>query len=194
MLPITAMLAYVSADTWFPVAATNSTPLGGGGSAAADLLRAFPAPVLSSVGCGRVIDEVGVMVQTAALNEEVRIGLYLDDGNGYPGDLLVDFGAMSVSSVGKKTLAASEGIDCGAGPLWAAIWQSSGSKLVGMPPSSFGPALGTLSTFTTELVVGWESSQGYTPGTSVLPATYPTGAAKLTHNTGFVPTFFVHFD
>jgi hypothetical protein len=194
MIPISLYFAVVASDTWFPVSTINSTPLVDGGSAAADRLRAFPAPLLNSAGCGQTIDEVGVAVRTALPNEEVRIGLYADDGTGYPGALIVDFGALSVDTVTDVKSSASQLIDCSAGPIWAAIWQSSGAKLAGLAPSSFGPGLGVLDSFSNEPVVGYQSVQTYTVGASVLPSTFPAGASKLTHNSGGLPTFYVHFE
>ena len=187
-------LANVQPDTWFPVAVVSSLSLGNGGTTAADRIRAFPTPMLASFGCDRTIDEVGVRAVTSAVGEEVRVGLYLDDGSGYPGDLLVDFGAFSVATVGPKTAAASQLIDCTAGPLWAVTWQSSNAQLRGLPVDGFGPALGLTEDFGTDPTIGWDLPQVYTVGTSVFPATFPAGALRLTHPGGFYPTFFVHFE
>jgi hypothetical protein len=77
------------------------------------LLRLTPLPVSSS----KILDGLAIEVTAAGeAGATVRLGVYGDNGGGYPGALVADLGTVAADSVGVKALAAS--ISLAAGLYW----------------------------------------------------------------------------
>jgi hypothetical protein len=158
-------LLQIGTDRWYPITGIDGAAYGYGGTGGGDQLRAFPV----ALPCDHTIDEAAIRVITAVGGTETRIGLYNDAG-GYPGDLIADFGALSTATTGVKSITGlAQVIDCSAGPVWAAIWQSDHMALRGVLASSLLPILGIGADLGTNPGIGWGISQTYTVGSSVLP-------------------------
>lgn len=70
------------------------------------------------VSRGMSIDAAGVNINTAIAGSTVKIALYEDDGTGYPGDMVVDFGTIDSSTTGVKTLTLGSPQAITAGLYW----------------------------------------------------------------------------
>lgn len=84
---------------WYPVTgfAASTTPV-------LDQLRLAPFPVAKTV----TLDRLGLWVQAGVALSVVRLGIYRDDGDGYPGALVLDAGTIDASSQGFKTITISQ--------------------------------------------------------------------------------------
>lgn len=60
------------------------------------------------------LDRIGISVTTAAASTVARLGIYRDDGTGFPGALLLDAGEVDVSTTGGKEIIISQAITPGA--------------------------------------------------------------------------------
>lgn len=84
-----------------------ATPQGSVGTATFGVgdLRCTPFPVDDA---SITLDDMGVQVTSAGGAGSVcRVGVYQDDGTGYPGDLLFDAGTIDTTSTGTRTVAAN---------------------------------------------------------------------------------------
>lgn len=59
----------------------------------ANQLNAYAYPIARTA----TYDRIGIDVATVEAGTFVRLGIYEDDGSGYPGDLLVDGGAVAIA-------------------------------------------------------------------------------------------------
>ncbi len=97
---------------WFtpaPVVATADTT-----SLTADKLYAYHLAITRAL----TIDRLGLWVSVAAAGN-ARLGIYNDNGNVYPGSLLLDAGAVDVSAIGKKEAIIDQALTKGL--YWLAI-------------------------------------------------------------------------
>lgn len=69
-----------------------------------DELRLVMFPVAKTV----TIDRIGVWCQAGVVLSEFRLGIYRDDGNGYPGARVLDAGVADMSSQGFKEITISQ--------------------------------------------------------------------------------------
>lgn len=79
-------------------------------------------------------DAVGLNINTAASDATVHIALYADDGTGYPGELMMDFGTVDASTTGGKTIDLVEPIALPAGLYWT--WAYVSNSSVRLPVTS----------------------------------------------------------
>lgn len=187
--PFFRTLSSGSVDRWYPASSWSAATLSSGGSAAANKMRAFPIIFAS----GRTVSDVAFNVLALVAGSEVRLGIYEDNGSCYPGDLYIDFGAVSSATTGVKTITGLSTTLTNEVLLWAVCWQSGNISARSVSSSSFFPILGTSNTLSTDLGVGWESTQTLTPGVSVLPSTFPVGASTLPGSASNYPIFFMKF-
>lgn len=90
--------AYWRPGFWYAPLSTATT-----GAPANESLHAVPLTVPPEAAA---IDRIGVEVTVAgATGALVRLGVYADDGNGYPGELLLDAGTLPAASAGQKEIA-----------------------------------------------------------------------------------------
>lgn len=129
------------------------------------------------------ITDMAVEITTAgAVGSVVRLGVYIDDGNGAPGELLLDAGTVDSTTIGVKTLAL-DGQSGRPSPLWVPAGRY---WLVGVPqgtpatnPSvrvNAGPSPGVGATAASAIssrMAGWQQA-GIT---GALPATFTTTPA-----------------
>lgn len=95
---------------------------GSDGAGAALVLNELLATRLT-VYEAKSFDRVGIEVTTLGASSVVRTGIYQDDGDGYPGALLVDWGAspgtFDASTTGQKTITIAQALP--AGIYWLAM-------------------------------------------------------------------------
>ena len=132
---------------------------------------------LYAPGRPTLIDRIAIRIETPTTAADVRLGLYQDDGNMYPGQLIVDAGEVSAGSLDLKTLTVNETVPRGV--LWLALKpEGANANLAGINASSPGawvslgedPLVDSKSFF-----ISWKKSS---QGAGVLPTIFPSGAVK----------------
>lgn len=133
----------------------------------------YAVPVTFPVGVTLAEDDVQVTTAGAA-GAVVRLGIYKDDGSGFPGALLGDFGTVSAVGTGTKTLATSQVVP--AGTYWmAACWQVTSSTTVQMDCGIEGYFAGASADVTT-LRGNNMQAMAATGVAGALPTPFPTSA------------------
>lgn len=141
------------------------------GIASANSLRAFPfyLPITTS------FDKMAIRVTTLATGTtpRIRLGIYEDNGNNYPGKLILDAGEVNVSSTGVKELDIDVKLPGGKLYWLVLIGQDTTSLVVAASAATnVLPILGYESDLSGTPLAGWAATQTY----GALPATYPTGS------------------
>ena len=140
------------------------------GLASANSLRAFPlyVPKLSR------FDRIAVRVTTAATGTtpRVRLGIYKDNGNVYPGSLTLDAGELDVSTTGVKELTINTTLT--EGLYWIVlVGQDTTSLAVAATPNTdHYPIVGYESDLSGTPLHAWAHVQTY----GALPVSYPTSS------------------
>ncbi len=120
------------------------------------------------------IDRIGLQVATAAAGGSLaRVGIYDcpdEDGDPYPGALLVDSGSFAIDTTGQKIATVSLAVQAGR-TYWFAYAANVGATVRGLAVTQLDPWLGFDST--------WATAASYIGATftyAALPATYPASA------------------
>lgn len=74
------------------------------------------------------LDRIGVEVDVAAGSSTIRLGVYDDDGNGYPGARLLDAGTVDSTSTGLKQITISLAVP--AGLVWVGAVAQGGTPSI----------------------------------------------------------------
>lgn len=128
------------------------------------------------------IDSMAIDVTSAGSGgtTSARVGIYADNGNDYPGALIVDAGAVStMGSTGIKTFTTNLPVILQPGLYWLAYVNdcaSTAPTIRAFAVASLIPVLGFASTLPTNAQFGWSVTFTY----AALPATFPTGGAAIT--------------
>ena len=130
----------------------------------ASYLYAYAFPVPRDV----TIDRLAVKVQTADPDKKVRIGIYNDGTNIYPGTLLLDAGEVDAGTVGVKVITIDQALAKGL------YWLSSitdGTTTGLRPLYTLAVPLGLDPTDFGKLYYRWQKDQTY----GALPDPFPAG-------------------
>jgi len=137
----------------------------------ADTIYAFPFVAVRAM----TIDRLAVHVTTAHAGKTCRLGIYSDDGNGAPGDLVVDAGTVSVASTGVKAATIDEALTPGV--YWLVIHGDSASAKV----TGYNPAHCMFGFPTTDFQETWRAgaylSRAFASG---LPDPFGTATGEIT--------------
>ncbi|MBN1283394.1 MAG: hypothetical protein JXA24_06460 [Proteobacteria bacterium] len=147
---------------------------------AANTLYAMPFIVSRAV----TLDAMAVRVTTAA-GTLARLGIYDDDGNDYPGGLVLDAGTVATNANGVKTIAINQDLDPGL--YWLTIVADGAVRIRGFNVGGMIPILGMDSGLGTAWGFGYSIAFPF----GVLPANYPAAAAIRT--AAPLPAIFVRF-
>jgi hypothetical protein len=129
------------------------------------------------------IDQIGVYVSTLSTTT-ARLGIYNDNGNCYPGTLLLDAGTVDVTATGAKKLAINQAL--GANKLyWLVIVCAATPAIYCIPVAAVINVLGTSNALGTAQNAGLYVSQTY----GVLPGTFPGSPTMIT--AAPIPAIFV---
>lgn len=90
-------------------------PIGGISTDVAETNQLRAAPLYWP---GGPIDAIGIAVTTGAATSTIRLGIYADDGTGYPGTLLLDAGTVDSSGTGHKEIILPSPVTLPAGLYW----------------------------------------------------------------------------
>ncbi len=127
------------------------------------------------------IDRLGIQVSTAAAGGSLaRIGMYDctdEDGDPYPGNLLVDSGSLAIDSTGQKIVTVSQQVQAGR-TYWFVYAANIGATIRGLAVTQIDPWLGFDSTWVTAAsYIGATFTYAALP--SVYPANAPIGTSAL---------------
>jgi len=141
------------------------------GIASANSLRAFPFYLPKTT----TFDRIAVRVTTLATGTtpRLRLGIYEDNGNNYPGKLVLDAGEVDVSTTGVKEVIINTTLQ-GGKLYWLTLVGQDTTALV-VAATAAGdviPVLGYELDLSGTPLSGWAVTQTY----GALPATYPTGS------------------
>jgi hypothetical protein len=119
-------------------------------------------------------DQVVIMVKTADAGKNIRLGVYNDGTNLYPGTLAKDFGAVSVNATGVITTTITDDLSLTKGLYWkGSIAENTGADLYCSP--IWLAVLGVSETNLTQVYVGYnKDSVSY----GALPDPFTSGASK----------------
>lgn len=115
------------------------------------------------------VDRIAVDVQALAASKSLRLGIYNNGTNLYPGSLLLDAGTVSVNTTGVKAVTIDRALTKGL--YWLAMVGDGTPSLDGTYPHL--NVLGHLSTNFAKLNTGWEVAHTY----GVLPDPYTAGGS-----------------
>lgn len=182
-----------------PVDLTNTIRPGGGYARRLRKNRWFSAPFGPSAPIAPVlnnlcvvpvvfqravdIDKLGLSVTTAVAASTVRMGIYADAGNGYPGALILDGGTVDSSTTGAKTLSITR-TTLPPGTYWLAyvLQGATGVMLRGLPLESIDFPAGTQSGSIAGIMPTPSPVSGALPTTWVYSNdSVPGGVAKVTY-------------
>lgn len=136
-------------------------------------LRATPFVVPKTI----TIDQMAINCTAAGTSSNIRVGIYFDNGNNYPGALLVDAGANSTATTGVKTYTTNLPVTLFPGLYWmASVGDGTAPTLRAIASTGFIPILGIDSALGTAFGVAWQA--GFTYGS--LPSTFTSGGSVQT--------------
>lgn len=144
------------------------------GAPTANVLRAIPFVVEKIT----TIDQMAINVTTLAAGA-ARIGIYKDNGNNYPGSLVVEATAttqINTGSTGVKTATDGLPVTLEPGLYWLAMVGNAASTIRSFAVASMIPVLGFASTLAVTPSLGWSVAYTY----AALPATFTAGGAVIT--------------
>ena len=164
-------------DRWY------TSPINGNalttGNPTANTLRAVPFIVPKTI----VVDRLAVNV-TTLLAGNIRLGIYRDNGLGYPGALVLDAGATSTATAGVKAFIINQTLT-GGQLYWLAAVSDAASTLRCFTVAGMTPILGFDNTLGTAPGLYYNVALTY----GALPATFTAGA---TFGTAIpIPAIFV---
>lgn len=157
-----------AAGTWFPSSPTAGQPFNL--AFVANTLRATPWVFQAET----IFHELAFFVTTAQA-ADISVGLYADNGNGYPGALITDLSIQNVdaSSTGLKTFGLMAPVTIPPGLYWIVSWSDGtpgcgGNSGTSNPViiSKEGPTLTTLA---------WPSAYADSLTFAALPDPFPSG-------------------
>lgn len=161
----------VTLNQWYT--SPNTGTALGTGAPTANVLRAIPFIVTKVT----TIDQMAINV-TTLLAGLARIGIYADNGNNYPGALIVE--ATSVTQIdtgtaGVKIATGGLPVTLQPGLYWLAIVANAASTIRAHVVASMLPVLGYASTLPTTASLGWSVALTY----AALPTTFTAGGAPI---------------
>ncbi len=143
------------------------------GIASANSLRAFPFYVSKTTK----FDRIAIRVTTAATGTvpKLRLGIYKDNVNIYPGALLLDAGEISVNTTGVKELVVD--ITLKEGLYWLVLVGQDTTSLAvaAIPNTDHYPILQYESDLSGTPLHAWAHVQTYGSLPSIYPTSSPTG-------------------
>ena len=120
------------------------------------------------------LDRIAIRITSSASNSHVALGIYEDDGNVYPGSLVINAGEVAGTSTGAKVLTIDQQLE-GNKLYWLAIVSDRALGIRGFSVGGAVPMLGYDDTFPTATGIGYKHSYGY----AALPASYPASSPAV---------------
>jgi hypothetical protein len=164
-------------EAWF-TSPRGGTALSGSALTAA---RMYAVPFI----CPKAItlDRIGVYVSTLSTTT-ARLGIYADNGNCYPGALLLDAGTIDVTATGAKTITISQALSANT-LYWLVIICAATPAIYCIPVAGVINVLGTSNALGTAQNAGLYVAQTY----GSLPSTFPASPTMIV--AAPIPAIFV---
>ena len=164
-------------EAWF-TSPRSGTALAGSALTAA---RMYAMPFI----CPKAItlDRIGVYVSTLSTTT-ARLGIYADNGNCYPGALVLDAGTIDVTTTGAKTITINQALSANS-LYWLVIICAATPAIYCIPVAGVINVLGTSNALGTAQNAGLYVSQTY----GTLPSTFPASPTMIT--AAPIPAIFV---
>lgn len=155
-------------EAWF-TSPRGGTALAGSALTAA---RMYAMPFI----CPKAItlDQIGVYVSTLSTTT-ARLGIYADNGNCYPGALLLDAGTIDVTATGAKKIAINQALSANT-LYWLVIVCAATPAIYCIPVAGVINVLGTSNALGTAQNAGLYVAQTY----GALPGTFPASPTMIT--------------
>jgi len=134
----------------------------------ADVLVAIPFITPKNI----TLDRIAVRVTTQALAKQIRLGIYIDDGNLYPGSLILDAGTVSATGTGVRTITINQTLYKNR-LYWLCLVSNGTPTVVVAPFDSIVPILGYDNTLPLTPGTGYSVAFAY----AALPDPFPAGAS-----------------
>jgi hypothetical protein len=139
-------------------------------------LYAFPVVIPRT----STIDQAGWTTGSGGANSTYRLGIFRDDGSGYPGQLVADVGADATTANGTAHyLSNSLPVTVQAGRYWLVGVSENISSPHGIPRESM-MSLGRTAGNVTTHNFGWTKSQNYTNFANINGGWFPAGGSTVT--------------
>ncbi len=135
-------------------------------------------------GKTRTADIIAINVTTTGAGNNARLGIYLDNGNIYPGTLLLDAGSVDISVAGVKTINISQVLPKNTIIFCVMVMDGTATIRTFGSTTTFHP-LGKGSTLGTGYNMAHTHAQSY----GELPNPFPT--ASPTKDTNNIPAVFL---
>lgn len=150
----------------------------GTGIASNGQLRLAPWILPNAATISRIGAEVGIVGDAGS---KFRIGIYADDGNGYPGALIVDAGTINGDSATVQEITLSQALPAGL------LWIGGAGQIISVtPPTMRGVSVPAISVAigTTGIPAANETRIGYqiTGVTGALPSPFTAGGTAVAAN------------
>lgn len=162
-------------NQWYTSPGTGTALTTGAGTV--NVLRAIPF-IVSKI---TTVDQMAINVTTVGAGGAgtARVGIYADNGNSYPGVLVVDAGTAVTTSTGVKTFTTGLPVTLDPGLYWLAYVHGNSTTAPTMRAfavASMTPVLGYASTLPTNAQFGWSVAFTY----ATLPDPFTAGGAAIT--------------
>lgn len=122
------------------------------------------------------LNAIQINVTTSRAASSIRVGVYSDNGNLNPANLIIDAGSQASISTGIKSFATGIPITLDAGVYWLVCVSNSNPAIRGFAVTGLNPILGLDSAMGTTLGLGYSVNFTF----AALPSTFPVGSAILT--------------
>lgn len=167
-------------DRWYPAGCVNATLLTAFAIPALDTLRVVP--FVPSRDC--TLEGLAVNVTNSAINGEMRVGVYADDGNLYPAARLYGSAALLTTTTGVKSVTGLTQALTGGTLYWiATVYGVALPSMRGAAVDNLCPILGSQTNLLpTGLAVGWTVAFTY----AALPDPFTASATSFSASHGLV--------
>lgn len=152
-----------------------SSPFGVNGGPTLDSLRLTWFPVSKTA----TLDRIALWVQTGLALSVVRLGIYRDDGSGYPGARVLDAGTVDSSSAGLKTITISQELTPDL--YWIGGVAQTAVATLSIGQTTFQPFFGSMGSTVTPASGGYSGEGNFAEAgvSGALPANFTTSKASI---------------
>lgn len=143
------------------------------GAVSINTLRAGPFVVTYPMTIDRIACEV-----TTGTSGKIRLGIWSDDGTGYPSTLILDGGEQTITAPGVYGTSTSVSVTLQPGLYWVGFLTDTANQFRVGNTANYSPTMGISSTFGAFISINWGISLAY----GALPNPFTAGATVQTSN------------
>jgi hypothetical protein len=168
-------------EIWYAAGATTGIAMTTG---ALTTNRLYAVPFISPKAI--TLDRIGINVTTLGSGASARLGIYVDNGNLYPGSLLLDAGTVDMSTTGVKTITISQALSANT-LYWLVLVCNVAATIRAIAATGMVTVLGVSS----GLGTAWNTHLYVSFTYASLPSTFPSSPTVATAAT---PGIFVRLN